>query len=143
VTEAVKITAGQRRRRRCRCLGRNHGYPRRSCLWSRGGRGHTPWQPVAPAMGGGRGAVGTVFGSGEQSVLEKVEGWMRESVVEIVSHIEDALFLVHLFCSDDDEGERVTVRSGRSRDAEELARRVAPVGRSKEYFFFIRIRLEG
>lgn len=47
-------------------------------------------------------------------MLEKVEGWMRESGVEIVSHIEDVLFLVHLFYSDDGEGERVTVRSGRS-----------------------------
>ena len=39
---------------------------------------------------------------------------MRESITEIVSHIDDASFLVHMFNSDDGEGDRVTVRSGRS-----------------------------
>jgi hypothetical protein len=45
-------------------------------------------------------------------VLEKVEVWIRESITEIVSHI--ASFLVHMFNSDDDEDDRVTVRSSRS-----------------------------
>ncbi|KAJ1293701.1 hypothetical protein BS78_01G088600 [Paspalum vaginatum] len=41
---------------------------------------------------------------------EKVEGWMRESIAEIVRHVGEAPFLVHLFSSDDGEGERLTVR---------------------------------
>lgn len=46
---------------------------------------------------------------------ERVEGWMRESIAEIVRHIGEAPFLVHLF-NDDDGGSgrggagRVTVR---------------------------------
>ncbi|WVZ60469.1 hypothetical protein U9M48_010485 [Paspalum notatum var. saurae] len=32
---------------------------------------------------------------------EKVEGWMRESIAEIVRHVGEAPFLVHLFSSDD------------------------------------------
>uniref|UniRef100_A0A0A9FMB5 DUF7804 domain-containing protein n=1 Tax=Arundo donax TaxID=35708 RepID=A0A0A9FMB5_ARUDO len=35
---------------------------------------------------------------------------MRESIAEIVRNIGEAPFLVHLFSSDDGEGERVTVR---------------------------------
>jgi hypothetical protein len=58
VTEEVKITAGQHRRR-CRCLDRNHSR-------------HAPRRPAAPAVGGGRGAIGTVFGRRERPVLEKV-----------------------------------------------------------------------
>jgi hypothetical protein len=61
------------------------------------------------------GLLGSVFGRGveEEEELEKVgeekvEGWMRESIAEIVRHIGDAPFLVHLFSSDDDDG--VTLR---------------------------------
>nr|CDI66536.1 Conserved hypothetical protein 12 [Saccharum hybrid cultivar R570] len=62
------------------------------------------------------GLSGTMLGRGEEDEVlekvgdEKVEGWMRESIAEIVRHIGDAPFLVHLFSSDDGEGERVTVR---------------------------------
>jgi hypothetical protein len=42
---------------------------------------------------------------------EKVEGWMRESIAEIVRNVGEAPFLVHLFSGDDGCGaERVTVR---------------------------------
>ncbi|RLN16260.1 hypothetical protein C2845_PM02G04610 [Panicum miliaceum] len=61
------------------------------------------------------GLLGSVFGRGdgdeeelEKVGEEKVEGWMRESIAEIVRHIGEAPFLVHLFSSDDDDG--VTVR---------------------------------
>jgi len=61
------------------------------------------------------GLMGSVFGRGdgndeelEKVGEEKVEGWMRESIAEIVRHIGEAPFLVHLFSSDDDDG--VTVR---------------------------------
>lgn len=59
---------------------------------------------------------GIVFGRGEEDEVlekvgeEKVEGWMRQSIAEIVRHIGEAPFLVHLFSSDDGECERVTVR---------------------------------
>jgi len=57
------------------------------------------------------GLSGIVFGRGEEDErLEKVEGWMRASIAEIVRHIGEAPFLVHLFSSDDGEGERLTVR---------------------------------
>ncbi|XP_066386173.1 uncharacterized protein [Miscanthus floridulus] len=62
------------------------------------------------------GLSGTVFGRGEEDEVlekvgeEKVEGWMRASIAEIVRHIGEAPFLVHLFSSDDGEGERITVR---------------------------------
>ncbi|XP_066330098.1 uncharacterized protein [Miscanthus floridulus] len=62
------------------------------------------------------GLSGIVFGRGEEDEglekvgEEKVEGWMRESIAEIVRHIGEAPFLVHLFSSDDGEGERLTVR---------------------------------
>ncbi|KAL6637803.1 hypothetical protein ACP70R_025375 [Stipagrostis hirtigluma subsp. patula] len=62
------------------------------------------------------GLMATVFGKGgeEDEVVEKVEeekveGWMRESIAEIVRNIGEAPFLVHLFSSDDG-GERVTVQ---------------------------------
>ncbi|XP_062212344.1 uncharacterized protein LOC133913258 [Phragmites australis] len=57
------------------------------------------------------GLMGRVWGSGEEEeeAVEKVDGWMRESISEIVRHIGEAPFLVHLFNSDDG-GERVTVR---------------------------------
>lgn len=60
------------------------------------------------------GPLGTVLGRGEDEEEldkvgeEKVEGWMRESIAEIVRHIGEAPFLVHLFSGDD--GERLTVR---------------------------------
>ncbi|RCV41008.1 hypothetical protein SETIT_9G100900v2 [Setaria italica] len=64
------------------------------------------------------GLLGSVLGRGgeeeeEEELLEKVgeekvEGWMRESIAEIVRNIGEAPFLVHLFSSDDDDG--VTVR---------------------------------
>ncbi|EAZ28508.1 uncharacterized protein [Oryza sativa Japonica Group] len=68
----------------------------------------------------GLGFFGGVFGGEEEEVVEKVgeervEGWMRESIAEIVRHIGEAPFLVHLF-NDDDGGSgrggagRVTVR---------------------------------
>ena len=81
--------------------------------------------PVPSHAGGGEGSKqgrgvrgeeeeglsGTVFGRGEEDeVLEKVEGWMRASIAEIVRHIGEAPFLVHLFSSDDGKGERITVR---------------------------------
>jgi hypothetical protein len=58
---------------------------------------------------------GTVFGREEDEVLEKVgeekvDGWIRESIAEIVRHIGEAPFLVHLFSSGDGDGEHVTVR---------------------------------
>jgi hypothetical protein len=62
------------------------------------------------------GLSGTMLGRGEEDEVlekvgeEKVEGWMRESIAEIVRHIGEAPFLVHLFSSDDGEGERLTVR---------------------------------
>ncbi|CAD6214440.1 unnamed protein product [Miscanthus lutarioriparius] len=62
------------------------------------------------------GLSGIVFGRGEEDEglekvgEEKVEGWMRESIAEIVRHIGEAPFLMHLFSSDDGEGERLTVR---------------------------------
>jgi hypothetical protein len=60
------------------------------------------------------GMSGTVFGRGEDDEVsekvgeEKVERWMRESIAEIVRHVGEAPFLVHLFSGG--EGERVTVR---------------------------------
>lgn len=40
---------------------------------------------------------------------ERVEGWMRESIAEIVRHVGEAPFLVHLF-RDGREGDGVTVQ---------------------------------
>ncbi|KAF8674262.1 hypothetical protein HU200_048084 [Digitaria exilis] len=60
------------------------------------------------------GLLGSVFGRGDEEeeelekVGEKVEGWMRESIAEIVRNIGEAPFLVHLFSSDDNAG--VTMR---------------------------------
>lgn len=60
------------------------------------------------------GLLGSVFGRGDEEEElekigeEKVEGWMRESIAEIVRHIGEAPFLVHLFSDDDDAG--VTMR---------------------------------
>ncbi|CAN6297864.1 unnamed protein product [Urochloa humidicola] len=60
------------------------------------------------------GLLGSVFGRGDEDEEElekvgeeKVEGWMRESIAEIVRHIGEAPFLVHLFNGD---GDGVTVR---------------------------------
>ncbi|CAL4935801.1 unnamed protein product [Urochloa decumbens] len=62
------------------------------------------------------GLLGSVFGRGDEDEEElekvgeeKVEGWMRESIAEIVRHIGEAPFLVHLFSGDGD-GDGVTVR---------------------------------
>lgn len=60
----------------------------------------------------GLGFFGGVFGGEEEEVVEKVgeervEGWMRESIAEIVRHIGEAPFLVHLF-NDDDGGSCTT-----------------------------------
>ncbi|XP_062214671.1 uncharacterized protein LOC133915501 [Phragmites australis] len=60
------------------------------------------------------GLLKSVFGRGEDEVVEKVgeekvEGWMRESIAEIVRNIGEAPFLVHLFSSDDG-GERMTMQ---------------------------------
>ncbi|KAL5209631.1 hypothetical protein ABZP36_005254 [Zizania latifolia] len=64
----------------------------------------------------GLGFFGGVFGREDEEVEEekvgdeRVEGWMRESIAEIVRHIGEAPFLVHLFNDDGREGGRVTVR---------------------------------
>ncbi|CAN6281484.1 unnamed protein product [Urochloa humidicola] len=59
------------------------------------------------------GLMGSVFGRGDEEEElekvgeEKVERWMRESIAEIVRHVGEAPFLVHLFSGD---GDGVTVR---------------------------------
>lgn len=60
-----------------------------------------------------KGLLEAMIGGGEEEVREdekigeeKVEGWMRESIAEIVRHVGEAPFLVHLFSDDD----RVTMR---------------------------------
>ena len=70
--------------------------------------------------------LGSVFGRGdgddeelEKVGEEKVEGWMSESIAEIVWRIGEAPFLVHLFSID---GDGVTVRPAGARVAVELAR---------------------
>jgi hypothetical protein len=83
----------------------------------------TPRAALADAAGALRreaGLLGSAFDSGEEeeegtNVAEKfgeeqVEGWMRESIAEIVRNIGNAPFLVHLFSDDDGNGERVTVQ---------------------------------
>ncbi|KAL6843531.1 hypothetical protein ACP4OV_026593 [Aristida adscensionis] len=58
-------------------------------------------------------AAGGGAAEGEEAVEkvgeETVEGWMRESIAEIVRNIGEAPFLVHLFSGDGGE-DRVTVR---------------------------------
>ena len=57
------------------------------------------------------GLLESVFGGDAEEKLEeeevgeeRVEGWMRESIAEIVRHVGEAPFLVHLFQDDGREG---------------------------------------
>lgn len=56
------------------------------------------------------GLLESVFGEDDEEELdevvgeERVEGWMRESIAEIVRHVGEAPFLVHLFRDDGREG---------------------------------------
>jgi len=73
---------------------------------------------LAPGTGGGV-AGERVWQMRWRDGEEKVEGWMRESIAEIVWRIGEAPFLVHLFSID---GDGVTVRPAGARVAVELAR---------------------
>ncbi|XP_051179247.1 uncharacterized protein [Lolium perenne] len=61
------------------------------------------------------GLLESVFGESDDEEAEevgeeRVEGWMRESIAEIVRHVGEAPFLVHLFRDNDRDGGGVTVQ---------------------------------